>query len=231
MELIVDIALILLLIVGAFLGFKRGAVKTTFSFISLVIAIIIATIFTSPLSKLFYKFLPFFDFGGELKGAYVLNIILYKVIAFFVIFSILLVIVRLVSFIGNTIEKALKTTIVLEIPSKILGIVVGALEMYVYLFIIVYILSLPMLRLTMVQNSSISKFMINKTPLLSNSVGKTIDAFNELYELNGEYESVESYNRETMKVILKYNITDKETIKVLIDSNKLKNCDVDDLLK
>ena len=228
---LIDIILILLLIIGAIYGFKRGGIKASFSFLSLVIAIIAAVALKNPVSKLFYKFLPFFDFGGELKGAYVLNIILYEIIAFFVVFSILLIAAKLVSFIGDTIEKALKLTVILEIPSKILGIIVGALEMYVYLFIVVYILSLPMLKVTFIKDSSLSNFMINNTPILSNSIGKTIDAFNELYELNGEYDRVEDYNRETMKVILKYNITDKETIKSLIDSGKLKNCEVDDLLQ
>lgn len=229
--IVVDILIILLLIVGAIYGFKRGAVKTTVSFLSLVIAMVAAVVLKSPISKLFYKFLPFFDFGGELKGAYVLNIILYEIIAFFIVLSILLIVVKLASFIGNTIEKVLKATVILEIPSKILGIVVGMLEMYVYLFIIIYIMSLPMLKLEFMKESRVSNFVIDNTPILSNSVGKTIDAFNELYELNGEYESVEDYNRETMKVILKYNITDKKTVKSLIESGKLKNCKIDDLLE
>ena len=197
----------------------------------LLISIIVAVIFKNPLADLFYKILPFFDFGGELKGAYVINILLYQVIAFFIIFSIMLIITRLISFIGNTIEKALKATVVLEIPSKIFGVIAGALEMYIYLFIIVYLLCLPMLQLNFMKDSKISEMMINNTPLLSNSVGKSIDVFNELYELNGEYDSVETYNRETLKVILDNNIVSKETVKELIDSGKLKNCDVDDLLK
>ena len=228
---IIDIIIIILVIFGGIYGFKRGAISTTVSFLSLVIAIIFAFLLKDPVTKIFYNFFPFFDFGGDLKGAYTLNIILYEIIAFFTLLSVLLIIVKLVSFIGNTIEKVLKATFILEIPSKILGIVVGAIEMYIYVFILVYILSLPMIKLDMMKESKISHLMLNNTPLLSNSVGKTIDAINELYELNGKYENIEEYNNKTLKVILKYNITDEKTIRNLIDSGKLKNCDIDKALE
>ena len=223
---IVDIIIILLLICGAVYGFKKGAVKRGTTFISLVVAIVCAAIFKEPLAKIFYKFLPFFDFGGELKGAYVLNILLYQIIAFFLVLGTLMVVVRLVSFIGNTIESVLKATVVLEVPSKILGIVVGALEMYVYIFIVIYVLSLPMLGLSFMKESKMTDFMLNNTPILSNSIGRTIDVFDELYKLNGEYNSIEEYNNKTLQVVVKYNITDKETIKELIQNGKLKNCNL-----
>ena len=68
-----------------------------------------------------YEKLPFFNFGGIFKGVTVLNILIYELIAFFVVLAVLFVLLRIFTFFSFMIEKILDLTIILGIPSKILG--------------------------------------------------------------------------------------------------------------
>lgn len=227
---IIDVIIILSLAFGAVLGFKRGAIKTGVSFIGLVVAIVLATILRRPIAQFMYEHLPFFNFGGMYEGVTVLNILLYEVIAFFIVFAVLLIGVRLLSFIANTIEKALDFTIVLGIPSKIIGIFVGFIETYIYVFIIMYFLTLPMFNIGLIKDSKVTDKILNNTPILTNTVGNTLDAFQSVYELKDNNETKEEYSRKSLDILLKHNITTVESVDKLIENGKLEIENADSIL-
>jgi len=230
MKNLVDVIIIISLGFGAVLGFKRGAIRTGVSFIGLVIAIFLANILRQPVATFMFEHLPFFDFFGAFKGASVLNILFYEVIAFFLVFAILLVGVRLLSFVANTIEKALDFTIVLGIPSKIVGIVVGFIETYIYVFIILYVLALPMFNLGFIHDVKLGNKVLNNTPILTNTVGSYLDAFQDVYDLRNKNLNEEQYNRESLDILLKYEVTSVESVEKLIENGKLKINGVNDIL-
>jgi len=229
---IIDAIIILTLLMGAVLGFKRGAIKTLVSFIGLIIALILAFFLKNPVSTFMYEYLPFFNFGGVFKGVSVLNILLYEVFAYFIVLSILFIGVRLLSFVANIIEKALNFTIILGIPSKIIGIFVGFIETYIYVFIILYVLALPMFNISMLNESTLKNRILNNTPILSNTVGGTLDAFVEVYDLSKKYDtsSKTEFNQEALDVLLKYDITTVDSVEKLIKKNKITISNVDDIL-
>jgi len=229
---IVDAIIILSLLLGAVLGFKRGAIKTLVSFIGLVIALILAFFLKNPVATFMYEYLPFFDFGGVFKGVSVLNILLYEVLAYFLVLAILFVGVQLLSFVAKIIEKALAFTIILGIPSKIVGIFVGFIETYIYVFIILYVLALPMFNISMINESILKNRILNSTPILSNTVGGTLDAFVEVYDLSKKYDtsSKDEFNQEALDVLLKYNITTVDSINKLIEKDKITINNVDNIL-
>lgn len=230
MSNLVDVVIIISLGFGAVIGFKRGAIRTGVSFIGLVIAIFLASILRQPVASLMFEHLPFFDFFGAFKGASVLNILFYEVIAFFLVFAILLIGVRLLSFVANTIEKALDFTIVLGIPSKIVGIVVGFVETYIYVFVILYILALPMFNLGFIHDAKLGNKVLNNTPILTNTVGGSLNAFQDVYDLRHKELTDEQYNRESLDILLKYDITSVESIEKLIEKGKLEISGVDNIL-
>jgi len=230
MSNLVDVIIIISLGFGAVLGFKRGAIRTGVSFIGLVLAIILASVLRQPVASFMFEHLPFLDFFGAFKGATVLNILFYEVIAFFIVFAILLVGVRLLSFVANTIEKALDFTIVLGIPSKIIGIVVGFIETYIYVFIILYVLALPMFNLGFIHDAKLGNKVLNNTPILTNTVGSYLDAFQDVYDLRNKNLNEEQYNRESLDILLKYEVTSVESVEKLIEKDKLKMNNVDDIL-
>ena len=218
---IVDVIIVLVLLFGAVLGFKRGAIRTGVSFVGLVIAIVLAALLRHPVAQFMYEYFPFFNFGGVFENVTVLNILLYEVIAFFLVFAILLIGVRLLSFLANTIEKALDFTIVLGIPSKIIGIFVGFIETYIYVFIVMYFLTLPMFNIGIVNDSTLTDKILNNTPILTKTVGSSLDAFQSVYDLKEEENTKEEYNRKALDILLKHDIIDVKSVDKLIEKGKL----------
>ena len=227
---IVDVIIVLSLLFGAIVGFKKGAISTGVSFVGLVLAIVLSAILRRPVAEFMYEHLPFFDFGGIFKGVTVLNILLYEVIAFFLVFSILQIGVGLLSKVANIIEKALDFTIVLGIPSKIIGIFVGFIETYIYVFIVMYFLTLPMFNIGIVKDSKITNKILNNTPILTNTVGGTLNAFQSVYELKEANLTKEEYSLKSLDIILKYEIADVKSVDNLIKSGKLKINDAESIL-
>lgn len=229
---IIDVIIVLFLLMGAIVGFKRGAIKSLVAFVGLILALIIATFLKNPVSSLMYEYLPFFDFMGIFKGVTVLNILLYEVLAYFLVLSILFVGVRLLSFVGNTIEKALKFTIILGIPSKIIGIFVGFIETYIYIFVILYFLALPMFNINLINESKLKDRILNNTPILSSVIEKPLNAFVDIYDLSKKYNqsSNDTFNKEALDVLLKNDITTTNSIEKLINKGKLKINGVNEIL-
>lgn len=77
-----DAAIILILIMGAVVGFKRGFTYEVVSTVGFFLVLILAYFLKNPLSVFLYEHLPFFKFGGIFKGVTVLNIFLYEVMLF-----------------------------------------------------------------------------------------------------------------------------------------------------
>ena len=82
---IIDIGIILIIIMGGIVGFKRGFFNQLVSSIGFFVIVVLSFLLKNPLSVFLYEHLPFFKFGGIIKGVTVLNIFLYEIIAFIII--------------------------------------------------------------------------------------------------------------------------------------------------
>ena len=219
---IIDAVIILLILLGAVIGFKQGFIKKTTSFLGLFIVVILAFIFKNPLSVLMYENLPFFSFGGFIKGVEVINILLYELIAFLVVFIVLIFALRVLILVSGLIEKLLKMTIFLSIPSKILGIVVGAIEAYVYIFLVLVILSLPVFKLSMINESRIADFMLNSTPIISNLSSSMVDTYANVYNIvTDDTKTNIEMNEEILKMMIDTEVITKDSAKKLVEMNKI----------
>ena len=85
---VVDVIIIALLILGGVAGFKAGVIKKLTDFIGMFVVIILAFYLKNYISVIMYENLPFFNFFGLINGIDALNILLYEVIAFLVIFIV-----------------------------------------------------------------------------------------------------------------------------------------------
>lgn len=182
-SLIVDIIIILLILLGGIQGFKNGAIKTSMRFVGLFIVIIISFILKDRLMVMMYENLPFFDFFGLIKGIDSINILLYQLIAFVVVFSLLMLVLRVLVAVTGIVEWLLKKMVFIGIPSKILGMVVGGVEYYVYVFIVLYVLSVPVLGLTFIDDSRLGSFILDKTPVLSELVDDTVKVYSDVWNV------------------------------------------------
>ena len=223
---IIDIIIILLVISGLCLGYKRGLTKEVVCFAKFALALVIAFLLKNPLSKLMYEHLPFFEFGGIFKGVTALNIILYEFIAFLLVLGIVMLVFRILLLATTIFEKILNTTIVLSLPSKILGMIVGGIHYYVIAFILLFVISLPVFKMdTQIEKSKLRDPIINNTPILSGIVLKTVNIIDEFNVLGEKYKSeinTDEFNLETIDLFLKYNIITVDSVETLNSKGKLK---------
>ncbi len=220
---VVDVIIIALLILGGVAGFKAGVIKKLTDFIGMFVVIILAFYLKNYISVIMYENLPFFNFFGLINGIDALNILLYEVIAFLVIFITLLFVLKVVLMLTGLVEKILKATVILSIPSKLLGIVVGVIEMYVYLFLILLIVSLPIFDSSFLKDSKMNNFILNNTPVLSGVSEEIIDIYGDVYNIidNRKNKTNEQLNEEILKVLIDKKVVTKESAKKLVDKNKI----------
>ena len=220
---VVDIIIVIALVLGAVGGFKAGVIKKTADFVGIFLVIILSFYLKNYLSVIMYENLPFINFGGFIKGIEAINILFYEVLAFIIVFSLLMLILKIVLMLTGLIEKILKATIILSIPSKILGIVVGAIEMYVYVFLVLVVITLPTINVLYVRDSKVSNFILHNTPILSSVSEEMVDTYNDIYKVvkDKDSKSNEELNDEVIKLLLDKKVITKESLNKLIDRNKI----------
>lgn len=227
---VVDIIILIFLAFGALLGFKRGFTRQLVSLVGIFVIIILSYLFKNPVSIFLYNNLPFFNFGGIFKDITVLNIVVYEVIAFFIVFFVLTIIFRILVKITNVFEKLLNATIILGIPSKILGAVLGVVQNLIYTFIVLYILSLPTFNLTIIKGSKVGNLILDKTPILNKIADKTLSVFNQVIELKEEFDTttnVGEYNQKTLNIMIDSGVITEENAKKLIEKRKIKGVTIE----
>ena len=222
---IIDIIIILFLILGAYIGFKQGFIKSLVSFLGILFVAIIAYFLKNPVSEFLMSFCPFFNFGGIIKGVTVLNIAVYEIIAFILVFSILMIALKVLLLATGILETILKFTIILGIPSKILGSIVGIIKHYVIIFFVLYFLSMPnFVDVEFIKNSNYREPILRNTPLLSNVAESTLKVLDEFKGLSDKYTDTENsneFNLETLDLFLKYKVVTVDTVKKLENNGKI----------
>ena len=229
---ILDAIIILFLLMGALLGFKRGVIKSATMFVGAIIVIFLSYSLKNPVSKVLYSIFPFFHFAGDFEGLTVLNIVIYEAIAFVLVYIILMSILQVIIKITGGIETILKFTIVLGIPSKLLGALFGLLETFLFVFVALFLLQQIPATNNYVKESTLGNKIVNNSPILSNISEEYYKAFEEILSIKDQnYQNKEEYNRKSLEILLKYNIVKKDAVEELIENGKLKIPNSDEILK
>lgn len=222
---ILDIGIVLILIMSAIVGFKRGAIKEIVSLVGIIIVFIVAFAFKGVLGNVLCKWLPFFNFAGNLEGVTVLNILLYQLIAFLIIYSLLFSIYMIVMKISGIVQKIIHMTVILWLPSKLIGAVVAFITGYVMVFVVLLALLIPLKDTDIFRESRFANYIVYDTPILAGSADNISSSINEVYTLGEELSkgdiSKNEANLETMDILLKYKIVSPETARQLIVLDKL----------
>ena len=218
---IVDIIILVVLVAFAIIGFKRGFFKSLISFVGFLIVIAAAYIFKNYLGDIFLLNLPFFEFNSIAGGAVTLNIILYQLIAFIIMLIVFGLVYKFVIAITGLFEKILKVTVILGVPSKIGGLIFGALEGIVIVYLLLFFLAQPFVKVNFLENSTLSKTILNSTPVLSNYAEDTLMIINEVRETI-KVEDGENLNLKIVDLILKRKVTTPEIIQQLVDMKKIE---------
>ena len=130
------------------------------------------------------------------------------------------------------IEKILKYTIILGIPSKILGLLVGLIEGFIFTFIVLFFLKQPAFNIKEFESSKLTPKILESTPVLSGFASDLVETFNDVYSLGKEYSDSDpnTLNRETIDVMLKHDIISVDYVVKLIDADKVNITGIDSVL-
>lgn len=221
---LIDIIAILFILLGGFLGFKKGAIRGIIQFIGLVAIAIVAYQFKGFLATLFIKNLPFFNYAGNLEGLLAVNIMLYDAFAFMIIFIILYCILNILLTISGLIDILVKATIILEIPSKIVGIIIGLIESIIFVFVAgVFLLEFPQTQ-KFIMESTIIKPIVERTPIVNvvfkDVIASSENIYNEVVKSQG-LEDKKSANVDILEHIVSYGVIDATVIQEVMDNGKL----------
>ena len=222
---IVDVLIILIVACGAVIGFKRGFFKELVMTVGFLLVFIVSFIFKNPVAQILSLNLPFFEFGSAVKSATVLNIIFYQFVAFIIVFALAMLLFRILLSISGIIEKILNFTIILGIPSKLLGALVGAVEGYLIAFVVVFVLNQPMLDVGIMSGSKMKDKVLKSTPVLTqivSNVGNTIEDVSKLMQDKSYEKDVNKFNRDAIDVMLKHKMVKPDYIEKLIEADKIK---------
>lgn len=223
---IIDIGIVLVLIMFAIAGWKKGVIKETVSVVGLIVVFIIAYTFKEQLGNILCKYLPFFNFSGNIEGLVSLNILLYQLIAFIIIFSVLYAIYQIILKLSGVLQKLVNLTIILALPSKLGGLLVGLLEGYLIIFAILMFAIVPLKNVPLIADSEMINTIVHKTPLLSSYTKDISNTILDVYELADAVTSEEittnEANLEIIDTMIKYDVVSKKTVEQLEVLDKLK---------
>ncbi len=220
MKNIVDIIIILFILLSGIMGWKRGIFKQLILCVGILLTFYFAYKFKNQVGDWLILNLPMFDFPNLFKGVITLNILVYQTLAFVVVLAILLIIFDIILSITGLFEKLLRITIILGIPSKILGFIGGLVEGYVITFVILYFLTQPAFSFSFFQDSNLSKSILTSSPVLSDIANDTVSVVEDIYELKDE-KNTTLLNQKTLDMMLEKNVVSYNTVNELYKKGKL----------
>lgn len=221
---LVDIIVVLFILIGGIVGFKRGFFSQTISFVGFLLVLILAFLLKNEIATFLCLRFPFFSFGGLFTGVSILNILLYEVIAFIILVIVFWTIFKIILLVTKLVENFLKFTVILGIPSKILGALVGLIEYYIIAFIVLFCLNQPTFTSINMKESSVGMFMLHKTPILNMVIDNTLNAVDEIYSITESYDNKDNnkgLNEKTLDILFKYKLVDVDTLEKLIEEDKI----------
>ena len=207
---IFDVGIILLLIMFLIVGFKNGVIREAFALIGIIAVFILSFVFKGLLGNLMCIILPFFKLSGVIEGFSVINILIYQIIAFMLVFAILLTIYEIFLKISKFIQKLVNLTIILILPSKLLGAVVSLIKGVIVLYAVFIVLMIPLKNSELFTGSTMVNQILYKTPILSQSSNNYINTVEEIYNLaekvSNKKISTNAANLELLDMMLKHKI-------------------------
>ena len=224
---LLDILLILLLLSFFVIGFKNGVIREAVNLVGIILVFVVSYMLKDFVGDFLCLYAPFIRFSGVLENISSFNIFMYQLIGFLLVFSVLLGVYAMLAKTSQFIQKIVNLTIILILPSKILGGIVGVIKGWLIVFMILLLLMLPFGNSSMMKNSKITHYVLYDTPIVSNSTGKITDSLNEIYntiELTSKEKiTKESANEKCLDIMLKYKMVSRSTVEKLIEKGKIKD--------
>ncbi|KGR83303.1 CvpA family protein [Lysinibacillus odysseyi] len=170
-----DLLILLIFMVGIVAGARRGLVVQAIHMFGFLLAVIVALIYYKPLAQKFLLWIPYPGFAESATSTLALTGIdadrtFYRVIAFALIFFVVKILLQIL---GSMLDF-LKYLPVLGSINRLLGAVLGFVEVYFLLFIILYVVALLPLESIQARldGSIITGLMLEHSPFISSMFQK-----------------------------------------------------------
>lgn len=165
-----DLLLLILFVISVVIGAKRGFILQVVHLTSYVVALIVAFIYYKPLAQKFVLWIPYPGFTEGATMTLVLDSLdidrtFYRVFAFAVIFFTVKIALQII----GSMFDFLAHLPVFSSVNYVLGAMLGFVEVYLLLFIALYVLALiPLESIQSLTDSSIiTKLMLEHTPIIT----------------------------------------------------------------
>lgn len=169
----VSLIILILLIFGFFMGLKRGLILQTLHLVGFIAAFVVASIYYDVIASQLTYWIPYPELSSEnalttfINSPYVENAF-YNSIAFAIIFFSVKVILQIIA----SMLDFVASLPILRLLNNVAGAFLGFLEVYLILFVLLFILALtPVEQIqTWIDQSSLALFIIEDTPYLSEKI-------------------------------------------------------------
>lgn len=223
---VVDIGIILLILSFIIVGAKKGLIKSAVSLIGIIVVFIISYLLKEQIGNFLCKYLPFFNFSGSIKGLVSLNILIYQLIGFLIIYGVLMGIYTVVMTVTGWIQKIVNMTIILKLPSAIGGAIIGLIEGYLFTFILILLAMIPLRNVDIFRESKLVDMLLYKTPIISKVTSDITNSVTEIYtlteQLANESIDINSANLKSIDIMIRRKVVTPHTVEQLVVLDKLK---------
>jgi uncharacterized membrane protein required for colicin V production len=172
-KIMLDLAIIILLIMGYFIGLKRGFILQLVHLSGFIIAYIVANVYYDQLAPKLTLWIPYPSFGNSaplklFAGSSNMEDSFYRAISFVIIFFAVKVLLQII---GNMLDFVAHLPILRQLNVWAGGLL-GFCEVYLILFILLYIAALIPMEVIQnpLQNSILASEIVKHTPILSQQI-------------------------------------------------------------
>lgn len=218
----ISVAIILIIVSFGILGLKRGALKEAVIVFGNILVIAIAYFFKDMLASYLMNALPAYKINSVLGPLSSLTIIFYKLIAFLALMIVFHFLLRIIINLSGLLGKIMDATVILLLPNRIIGFILGILEGYVLMFIVLNVLMIPLSSNTTFMDSGVRKYIVEETPILKDSFGGLNTSLEEVMKLN-KNDNENSLNLKVIDILLKNKIITKDEVEELANNGKIVN--------
>lgn len=170
-----DLAIIFILIIGFFVGLKRGFILQLFHLVGFIIAYIVANLYYEQLAPKLTIWIPYPNIGDNLTLKILTNsgnmeTAFYRAISFVIIFFAIKILIQIIA---SMLDFIARLPILRQLNIWAGGLL-GFLENYLLIFILLYIAALIPMAIFQdaLEQSVLAKFIINHTPIFSEQIKK-----------------------------------------------------------
>ena len=168
MEIVINVLLVVILIGSFFTGLQRGFVHQLLRLVSLVAAFIVAFLFYEEVAQFLEQWIPY-PFGQQTEGTFLAAFDTRSLFYYSIAFLLLFIAARIIAGFLTGAAGGIARLPVLRTINYWLGGVLGVLEAYVILFVVLaaaMLMPFPALE-PIVNNSAVASFILHETPWLS----------------------------------------------------------------